>query len=105
MDTIKEFMTIFRPLKAGFLPAKTDNAKQKAFAEDKLKPLIKPAKEGVIELFFADASHFVMGGFAGTLWSRARCFVRTACGRSRYNLPGALNSAERKSRLRTLKER
>jgi transposase len=59
--------------------------------EEKLKPLIKLAKEGVIELFFVDASHFVMGGFAGTLWSRVRCFVKTACGRSRYNVLGALN--------------
>jgi hypothetical protein len=33
--------------------------------EDKLKPLIKPAKEGAIELFFVDASHFVMGGVRG----------------------------------------
>jgi hypothetical protein len=47
----------FSPLKAGFLPAKTDNVKQKAFVEDKLKPLI----------FFVAASHFVMGGFAGML--------------------------------------
>ena len=59
--------------------------------EDKLKPLVKLAKERVIELFFVDASHFVMGGFAGTLWSRVRCFVKTACGRSRYNVLGALN--------------
>ena len=53
--------------------------------------LVKLAKERVIELFFVDASHFVMGGFAGTLWSRVRCFVKTACGRSRYNVLGTLN--------------
>jgi transposase len=64
--------------------------------EDKLKPLIKLAKEGVIDLFFVDASHFVMGGFAGTLWSRVRCFVKTACGRSRYNVLGALNFCGKK---------
>jgi hypothetical protein len=34
----------FKPLKTGFLPAKADGAKQKAFAEDKLKPQITPAK-------------------------------------------------------------
>jgi hypothetical protein len=56
-----------------------------------LKPLIKPAKEGAIELFFVDASHFVMGGFTGRLWSRVRCFVKTACGRNRYNALGAFN--------------
>jgi transposase len=64
--------------------------------EEKLKPLIKLAKEGVVELFFVDASHFVMGGFAGTLWSRVRCFVKTACGRSRYNVLGALNFCGKK---------
>jgi transposase len=86
----------FKPLKVGFLPAKADSAKQKAFVEEKLKPLIKLAKEGVVELFFGDASHFVMGGFAGTLWSRVRCFVKTACGRSRYNVQGALNFCGKK---------
>jgi transposase len=64
--------------------------------DEKLKPLIKLAKEGVVELFFVDASHFVMGGFAGTLWSRVRCFVKTACGRSRYNVLGALNFCGKK---------
>jgi hypothetical protein len=64
--------------------------------EEKLKPLIKLAKEGFIELFFLDASHFVMGGFAGTLWSRVRCFVKTACGRSRYTVLGALNFCGKK---------
>jgi transposase len=64
--------------------------------EEKLKPLIKLAQEGFVELFFVDASHFVMGGFAGTLWSRVRCFVKTACGRSRYNVLGALNFCGKK---------
>jgi transposase len=64
--------------------------------EEKLKPLIKLAQEGFIELFFVDASHFVMGGFAGALWSRVRCFVKTACGRSRYNVLGALNFCGKK---------
>jgi hypothetical protein len=64
--------------------------------EEKLKPLIKLAKEGVIELFFLDASHFVMGGFAGTLWSRVRCFVKTSCGRRGYNVLGALNVCGKK---------
>ena len=78
----------FRPLRVGFLPAKADNGKQAAFVEEKLK---LPVKEQGIELFFVDVSHVVMGGFAGTLWSRVRCFVKTACGRSRYTVLGALN--------------
>ncbi|MDR1302700.1 MAG: transposase [Treponema sp.] len=48
------------------------------------------AKEGIIALFFVDAAHFVRGGFAGKLWSRVRCFVKTAYGRKRYNVLGAL---------------
>jgi hypothetical protein len=39
----------FRPLRVGFLPAKADREKQKAFVEEKLKPLIKQAQEGFIE--------------------------------------------------------
>jgi hypothetical protein len=58
---------------------------------ERLKPLIRRAKERVIELFFVDASHFVMGGFTGTLWGRVRCFVKTVCGRSRHKVLGALN--------------
>jgi hypothetical protein len=73
----------FRGLRVGFLPAKADKAKQKSFGKEKLKPLIKLAKEGGVGLFFAGASHLVIGGFAGTLWSRVRCFVKTAYGRSR----------------------
>lgn len=38
-----------------------------------------------------DASHFVMGGFAGRVWSTVRKYVRTASGRSRQNVLGALN--------------
>jgi hypothetical protein len=37
-----------------------------------------------------------LGGFAGTLWSRVRCSVKTACGRSRYNVLGALNFCGKK---------
>ncbi len=49
------------------------------------------AKSGAVQLFFADASHFVTGGFAGVIWSKVRRFVKTASGRNRYNVLGALN--------------
>jgi transposase len=64
--------------------------------KENLKPLIKLAKEGFIELFFVDASHFVMGWLAGTLLSRVRCFVKKACGRRGYNALGALNFCGKK---------
>lgn len=78
------------------MPSKADPNTQKAFIKDRLNPLIKQAEDGVIELFFMDASHFVMGGFAGRVWSKVRKFVKTASGRKRFNVLGALNFATKK---------
>jgi len=68
------------------MPSKADPKVQKTFLETVLKPLIKKAKNADIELFFLDASHFVMGGFPGRVWSIVRCFVKTSSGRKRYNI-------------------
>jgi transposase len=73
------------------LPSKANPEAQRSFLRDKLLPLIEQAKNGVIELFFMDASHFVMGGFPGRVWSLVRKYVKTASGRQRYNVLGALN--------------
>jgi len=78
------------------LPCKADPEKQREFLNDKLLPLIELAKEGVVELFFMDASHFVMGGFAGRVWSVVRKYVKTASGRQRYNVLGAMNFISKK---------
>jgi transposase len=80
-----------RSLAVGFLPAKADPKAQRNFLEDILKPLIERAKNNNIELFFMDASHFVMGGFPGRVWTIIRRFIKTASGRKRYNVLGALN--------------
>lgn len=80
----------------GFLPSKANIQEQKKFINNTLNPLFDKAKEGVIQLFFVDASHFVMGGFVGYVWTKVRCFVKTSCGRSRYNVLGALNFASKK---------
>jgi transposase len=80
----------------GFLPAKADSKKQKEFLNNILLPLIENAKNRTIELFFMDASHFVMGGFAGRVWSIVRKYVKTASGRQRYNVLGALNFFSKK---------
>jgi hypothetical protein len=56
-----------------------------------LNPLIERAKNGLIELFFMDASHFVMGGFPARVWWFVRVFVKTPSGRKRFNVLGALN--------------
>jgi transposase len=50
------------------------------------------AREGRRAVYFADASHFVLGSFLGWIWCFARLFVRAASGRQRYNVLGALNS-------------
>jgi transposase len=59
-------------------------------------PLIEKAKSGSVELFFLDASHFVMGGFPGRVWSVVRKWVKTASGRQRFNVLGALNFVTKK---------
>jgi len=78
------------------LPCKANPEEQRKFLNDKLLPLIEFAKKGAIELFFMDASHFVMGGFAGRVWSVVRKYVKTASGRKRYNVLGALNFISKK---------
>jgi len=49
------------------------------------------ASENKVKLFFVDASHFVMGGFSGAIWTKVRRYVPTASGRQRYNVLGALD--------------
>jgi len=75
----------------GFVGAKVNPNEQRNFLETVLMPLVERAQNMDIELFFMDASHFVMGSFAGRVWSRVRRFIRTSSGRKRYNVLGALN--------------
>ena len=49
-----------------------------------------------MELFFMDASHFVMGGLPGRLWGKVRYWIKTGSGRKRYNVLGALNFISKK---------
>jgi len=72
------------------MPAKANPKEQKEFVDNVLMPLIAKAKDGAVELFFMDASHFVMGGFPGRVWSLVRRYIKTASGRKRYNVLGAL---------------
>ena len=79
-----------------FSPAKADGAKQRAFYDEILEPLMNKAKAGQMKLFFMDASHFVMGGFSGSIWTKTRRYVQTASGRERYNVLGALDFVSKK---------
>jgi len=79
------------------LPAKADPEKQRIFYDTVLHPLMKSAINGKITLLFLDASHFVMGGdFLGYIYGKARRFIKTYSGRSRYNVLGALNFVTKK---------
>ena len=78
------------------MPCKSNPEVQRNFLNDTILPLIELAKNGAVELFFLDASHFVMGGFAGRVWSVVRKYVKTASGRQRYNVLGALNFISKK---------
>ena len=60
--------------------------------EQELKPRIEEAKQGKRQLFFMDASHFVLAIFIGYLWSFSRIFVKSPSGRQRYSVLGALNA-------------
>lgn len=50
------------------------------------------AKRGQRTVLFVDAAHFVFGSFLGYVWCVIRRFVRSASGRKRFNVLGALNA-------------
>jgi transposase len=65
---------------------------QAAFLDSELGPALAEARAGRRAVFFVDAAHFVWAPFLGCLWCLARLFVRSATGRRRYNVLGALNA-------------
>src|SRR3954452_9611545 len=76
-------------------PKKTieEHAQEQArFLEQELEPALAEARAGRRALFFVDAAHFVWAPFLGSLWCLSRLFVRSATGRKRYNVLGALNA-------------
>ncbi|MDR3238901.1 MAG: transposase, partial [Clostridiales bacterium] len=76
---------------------KADAAKQRAFFDTVLQPLMEQAKSDKIVLLFMDASHFVMGcDFLGYVYGVTRRFIKTYSGRMRCNVLGALNFVSKK---------
>jgi transposase len=76
-------------------PKKTveEHAREQArFLNQELEPALQEARAGRRAVFFVDAAHFVWAPFLGCLWCLARLFVRSATGRKRYNVLGALNA-------------
>lgn len=83
-------------LKVASVPAKADVEAQRKFLAEKLEPKIEEARHRKIELFFVDASHFVLSAFLGYLWCFARVFIKSPSGRQRYNVLGAFNAISQK---------
>ena len=70
--------------------------KQAEFRETKLEPRLEEARQGLRQVFFVDAAHFVFAPFLGVIWCVARLCIRAASGRKRYNVLGALNAVSHK---------
>jgi transposase len=76
-------------------PKKTiaEHARDQAdFLRDKLEPKLQEARQGLRQVYFVDAAHFVFAPFLGFLWCLTRLFVRAPSGRKRYNVLGALDA-------------
>ena len=76
-------------------PSKTveEHAREQArFLDRELEPALAQARAGQRALFFVDAAHFAWAPFLGCLWCLARMWVRSATGRRRYDVLGALNA-------------
>jgi transposase len=65
---------------------------QAEFRENKLEPRLEEARQGLRQVLFVDAAHFVHSPFLGVLWCLARLCVRAASGRKRYNVLAALDA-------------
>jgi len=65
---------------------------QSRFLQQELEPALAQARAGRRAVFFVDAAHFVWAPFLGCLWCLARLFVRSATGRKRYSVLGALDA-------------
>ena len=78
--------------KSAPLPGKVDEQLQLEFYTQEMTPRLEQAAKGERKVFFVDAAHFVLGAFLGLIWCFARPFIRTAPGRQRYSVLGAVDS-------------
>jgi transposase len=81
-----------KPRATGQIPAKADPEKQKQFHDQILQPLLQKAKAGQCHVFFLDSAHFVLAAFVALVWCFERIFVKTAPGRFRLNVIGAIHA-------------
>ena len=78
--------------KTGVIPGKADPQIQFDFFKSELSPRLEEASKGQRKVYFVDAAHFVLGSFLGMIWCFSRIFIKSGCGRQRYNVLGALDS-------------
>ena len=89
-EFLKEHKIVRRKVKQ--IPAKADVEAQETFKTETLEPLVEQAQQKKIHLFFVDAAHFVLLPFLGYLYSLTVRYVKSASGRKRFNVLGALNA-------------
>lgn len=80
------------PLATGQIPAKADPEQQKQFHDQILQPLLQKASAGQCHVLFLDSVHFVLAAFIAIVWCFERVFVKTAPGRFRLNVIGAIHA-------------
>ena len=74
------------------VPGKLAAQRQFDFCQSALQPRRQEASEGKRKVFFVEAAPFVLGAFLGLVWCLVRPFIRTAPGRQRDNVLGAVDS-------------
>lgn len=84
------------PRATGQIPAKADPEQQKQFHDQILQPLLQKAKAGQCHVLFLDSVHFVLAAFVALVWTFERVFVKTAPGRFRLNVIGAIHATTHK---------
>lgn len=84
----------YRYRKMGQIPGKADIAAQEEWVES-LQPYISQARNGECHLLFSDAVHFTLSAFVCMAWSQHRIFLKTASGRNRINVLGAVDAISR----------
>lgn len=85
-----------KPLRTGQIPAKADVQEQQKFHDETLQPLLTEAKAGKCHVLFLDSAHFVLAAFVAIVWCFERVFVKTAPGRFRLNVIGAIHATSKK---------
>jgi transposase len=89
-EFLREHKIIRRKVKQ--VPAKADVEAQATFKTETLEPLVEQAQQRKIHLFFVDAAHFVWLPFLGYLYSLTVRYIKSASGRKRFNVLGALHA-------------